>query len=803
MAIDGGALLIGLREGLEALLVLGILLGMLRRFGHPEKGKLLWAGAVAGVAASVLIGLLIEQFVATWFESQGGAALFEIVVALTAVSILTYMVIWMQKHTTQLLDTAKRAVKTAVDDGRWAVLATLAFVTVFREGLETVLFYSARSGDVAWADLILSGVIGFAASALIAFAIFRLTVQVDLRKFFAITGTLLVFIAAGLLIHIAHSMADLGWIGHGAPLWDTSGVLPDEDHWLGGPLHALIGYEDQPTAFGLLLYLTYLVGVGGFYLSSLVRAPRRTPARMAAGAALLLVVSGFAFAGAIPSAGTDSHGHDGAAEHAEGVPHELLFANSTAALASFDGKVGILVRAHGEPVHYNATTYESFKAFVDAFWPYTGLPAELLRVDQGTVLIDGANPWATSPQLDAKFTDAWLNPYTLPAIPISDPAGLDSFDEDLAGGQFYLAPGSGPGLGEGDLYEAIGLGSYRLWLKMENESPMYGYVQGAWAEVAYHARKHWGDKVVIAFANHVDPKMDANETTEAAARYLVSQGVDVVVDAYMSSIHSDAMNTCMMRPHTEHALREAGFKGPIVAAGMPGLTDSWARAVADYAQELVARFPDDARLSIHLAQHGGNPMSGNVCGGGAEQYHQNAKFEFASTSRAVQERLGNRSVVLRHVYGQGAGNPNDSVLSPTEALDLDRADGVEHAIIIPYEFWGNAMDNLVPLRESLGFVPPALPYYDSSYETHLMYEGIEVLVASAEFETEAKAEALLIRVAEGIEEAVQASSAAAHEDDHPSGETPTARLPSRVLLSSEARVELVVGRGAASGAALS
>ena len=779
MAVDAGALLIGLREGLEALLVLGILFGMLRRFGHPEKGRLLWFGAAAGVAASVLVGLLIEAFVATWFESQGGAALFEIIVAVTAVSILTYMIIWMQKHTMQLLATAKRAVQVAVDDGRWMVLATLAFVTVFREGLETVLFYAARAGDVSWTTLIVSGVIGFAISAVIAFAIFRLTVQVDLRKFFAITGTLLVFIAAGLLIHVAHAMADLGWIGHGTPLWDTSGILPDEDHWLGGPLHALIGYEDQPTAFGLLLYLTYLVGVGGFYLAGLAKPTRRTPARIAAGAILLLVVSGFAFAGAIPARGPGDHaGHDAAAAHA-GVPHEELFANATAALAGFNGKVGVLVRAHGEPVHYNATTYESFKAFVDAFWPYTGLPQEMLQVDHGTVLIDKAHPWAEEPQVDANLMDAWLTDYPYPAIPITDPAGLHSLDEDLAGGQFYLAPGNGPGVGEGDIYEAVGLGAYRLWLKMENESPMYGYVQQAWDEVEHHAYKHWGDKVVIAFAHHVDPKVDANETTEAAARYLVSQGVDVVVDAYMSSVHSDAMNTCMMMPHTEHALREAGFKGPIVSSGMAGTAASWARATADYAQELVAELPADAPVSILLAQHGGNPASQNLCEDGPEQYHANTKAEFENARTEVAKRFPDRAVTIRHVYGQGAGSPDDGVLSPIEALELDRKDGVEHSIIIPYEFWGNAMDNLVPLRESLGFAPPQLPYYDANYETRMTYHGIDVLVASAHFGTEAKAEALLVRISEAFDEAVQATEAGhggGHIEGHPAGWQPATAL---------------------------
>ena len=462
----------------------------------------------------------------------------------------------------------------------------------------------------------------------------------------------------------------------------------------------------------------------------------------------------------IPTAGTGTHsGHGTDDAHLEGVPHEQLFANATKALEGFDGKIGVLVRAHGEPVHYNATTYQSFKAFVDAFWPYTGLPPELLKIDQGTILIDAKHPWAKEPQLDAGLKDAWLNDYSLPAIPVTDPAGLHSLDEDLADGQFYLAPGAGPGMGEGDLYEAIGLGTYRLWLKMENESPMYGYVQKAWGQVDYHAHKHWGDKVVIAFAHHVDPKVDSNETTEAAARYLVSQGVDVVVDAYMSSIHSDAMDTCMMAPHTEHALREAGFKGPIVKAGMAGTTPSWARATADYARELVAELPANASISIHLAQHGGNPDSQNLCEGGPEQYHRNTKAEFESAKMAVAARFPGRSVTIRHVYGQGAGGAEDGVLSPIEALDLDRKDGIEHTIIIPYEFWGNAMDNLVPLRESLGFAPPQLPYYDANYDTHLTYHGIDVLVASAHFGTEAKAEALLLRIGEAIEAAVEGSSA--------------------------------------------
>ncbi|MEA3190487.1 MAG: high-affinity iron transporter [Thermoplasmata archaeon] len=767
-SVDPAAALIGLREGLEALLVLGILLGLVRRFGHPEKQALLWMGAGAGVVASIVVGLLVARFAMGWFEDAGGAALFEVVVALTAVGILTYMIVWMQQHTTELLGKAKRAVQDAATGGRWMVLAALTFVTVFREGLETVLFYAARSSAVSWGDLLLSGAVGFGASALIAALVFGFTVKVDLRKFFGVTGAFLILIAAGLLIHVVHAAADLGWIPHGAALWDTSGALPDHDHWLGGPLHALIGYEDQPTALGLLLYLGYIVGVGGWYLSRIVAKERRAAARATSAAVFVALLAAFAFTGALPTgAGDHGHGHDDdrSRDADEAVASQLAQA-AGAALARIEAeglRVGVLVRAHGEPVHYNATTYASFKAFVDGVWPYTGLPPEMLLVDQGTILLDDAHPFATTPQADASFVDAWLRSYTLPAIPVTDPAGAADVDEELAGGQFYLAPGAGPGLGEGDVYEVLGLGTYRTWLKMENASPMHGAVVTAWDSVERQAQAVWGDRVVVAFAHHVDPKMDPTKTIEAAARTLADAGVDLVIDAYMSSVHSDAMDTCMMRPHTEHALRAAGYTGPIVAAGMAGTTLAWAQATADRVVQLVAEAPAGAKVSVYLAQHGGDPASTNPCGEGADQYHANAAAEFALAQAAIAAELGG-NVTVRQVYGQGAsaaGGP----LSPDEALALDRAAGVGHVVVLPYEFWGNAMDNLVPLRESFGYTADDLPYYGPGHETRLTRGGVDVRIASAEHGTDAKAGALLLRIAEAIAGEAAAGAPADHAHD--------------------------------------
>ncbi|HJQ94001.1 MAG TPA: FTR1 family protein [Candidatus Thermoplasmatota archaeon] len=752
--VDAAALLIGLREGLEALLIVGILVGLLRRLGHADKARYVWLGAGLGVVASVLLGILVQVLFATFFEDGPGAAYFEIGVALVAVGILTYMVLWMERHTRTLVDTVQRETRRAAVEGRWVLIGSLAFFTVVREGLEVVLFYAARLNELGWGPLLLSGAIGLALSALVVLAFFSLTVKVSLRAFFAITGMMLVVIAAGLLVHVVMAATDIGLLPAGEPVWDTSAALPDQGHWLGGPLHAFIGYTAAPTALQLLLYFGYLVGVGGWYLSRLVQPSAQRRTTVAAGALLFLLVSSFAVAGAFPTgSATASSGHHGSGATA-GTPHEQLLAGAIEAVEGYDGKVGILVRHHGEPVHYNASTYQSFKDFIDGIWPYTGLPPELLKVDQGTILLDAADPYADQPDLmDAELVDAWLAPYTGIALPFTDPAGLSAADEDLAGGQFYVSPGTGPGVGEGDVYEMLGLATYRDWLKMENQSPMYGYVKEAWGILDYHIHKHFGDKVVVAYAHHVDPKMDPSETTEAAAQSLVDAGATLVIDSYMSSVHSDAMDTCMMAPHTRHALDAAGFRGAVAKSGMAGTHEAWARATADEVARLLDAYPEDQTVAVYLTQHGGNPSSPNPCGpeGSMDQYAGNTKLEYAAAEQAIRARLGDRPFVLRNVYGQGGGEADDGALSPMEALAMDQQDGVRHAVFLPYEFWGNALDNLVYLRESLGFQAEQAPYYGPGYSTRMTVDGIDVLVASAHFGTEAKAEALLARIGEAIE----------------------------------------------------
>ena len=163
----------------------------------------------------------------------------------------------------------------------------------------------------------------------------------------------------------------------------------------------------------------------------------------------------------------------------------------------------------------------------------------------------------------------------------------------------------------------------------------------------------------------------------------------------------------------------------------------------------AGHFQDGQPVSIHLAQHGGDPQGQNPCGSGPDQYHANLRAQFALAKDVLESHFGDRFTV-RHVYGQGADEANDGALSPLEAVDLDRRAGIDHAIVIPYEFWSDAMDNLVPLRESLGMTPDDAPYYDSQYETHLTMDGVHIDVWSAHYGVEEKGTAHLAVISEAL-----------------------------------------------------
>ena len=263
--------LITIREGTEAFLIVGILLGYLTRVGQGYFKRYVWGGALAALALSILLALAF-QMLAVQFEGVG-AEMFEVVVALTAVGVLTWMVLWMQRQARTIRSELEQKVATAISRNQAYALAGLAFVSVLREGLETALFLSAVVFTTGQEGLLAGAIVGLVAAVAITYLVFRTTVRLSLRAFFVVTGVLLIFIAAGLLGHSIAGLQELGVLpGTMEPLWDTSGLI-SEDGVAGRLLHAFVGYEARPSPWQVTAYGLYLAIFGLTFLRAL--APRR------------------------------------------------------------------------------------------------------------------------------------------------------------------------------------------------------------------------------------------------------------------------------------------------------------------------------------------------------------------------------------------------------------------------------------------------------------------------------------------------------------------------------------------------
>lgn len=266
--------LITIREGLEAFLITGILLGYLRKVGRPAFSRYVWAGTVVGVLASVGLAVIFQRL-AVEFEGQR-AALFEATAAGIAVPILSYMVLYMQRQSHKLKAAAEVKAELAISTGQVMALGTLAFVTVLREGLETALFLTALSTRVSGGGLMPGAILGLVLAGAIAYTIFASTIRLNLRRFFIVTGLLLIFIAAGLCAHIFMALHEAGFHFLGTTAWSTKAIL-DSESFLGRLLHAFMGYHHEPTVIQVMAYFGYLGAMGWAFLGAVKASARPKP----------------------------------------------------------------------------------------------------------------------------------------------------------------------------------------------------------------------------------------------------------------------------------------------------------------------------------------------------------------------------------------------------------------------------------------------------------------------------------------------------------------------------------------------
>ncbi len=268
------AFFVTLREGLEAALIVGIIVAYLVKVGRRDAIRLVAYGVAAAVAVSVAVGVVV--FATVGELPEVAQETFEGIAAVLAVVVLTWMLFWMRRQGRAMQGELETSVAAALDRGSTLALAGLAFVAVVREGLETVLFMLAIVGsseDVV--ATMLGATLGLVTAVAIGYAIFAMGVRVNLRQFFTATGILLIFVAAGLLAHAVHAFTEAGWLPETAVAFDLSGVL-DRDGLIGSMLAGLFGYRPAPTWSELIAYFAYLIPVLVIFL-----APARTPARIA------------------------------------------------------------------------------------------------------------------------------------------------------------------------------------------------------------------------------------------------------------------------------------------------------------------------------------------------------------------------------------------------------------------------------------------------------------------------------------------------------------------------------------------
>ena len=259
-------LVIFLREGVEASMIVAILLAYLNRIGRRDHFRYVFMGVGAALIIATAGGVVAYVTVRTYAGSRV-QTIFETATYLLAAAVLTYMTFWMRNHARSLSKELRARTDAALDGGaRWG-LGLLAFQAVGREGIETVVFTLAIVFSTSAVSALTGASIGLAASLVIAFVIYRLGHKLNLSKFFTVIGVLLMVFAAGLLADSVENLQQLGWLPVlTAPMWH-SGRLLSESSAIGDVLHSFFGYSDTPTPLQLVIYVGYLVIVVAAYLS--------------------------------------------------------------------------------------------------------------------------------------------------------------------------------------------------------------------------------------------------------------------------------------------------------------------------------------------------------------------------------------------------------------------------------------------------------------------------------------------------------------------------------------------------------
>jgi high-affinity iron transporter len=269
-----GNALIGLREGLEASLVVSILVAFLVRTDRRRELPKVWLGVGLAIAVSigVTLALTLTQQALT-FEAQealGGS------LSIIAVGFVTWMIFWMRRVGRTIAAELEGGLERAVAMGSVAVVV-MATLAVGREGLETAVFFFAAAQAAGETTGPLVGfLLGIAVAIVLAYLIYRGAVKLNMGKFFTVTGVLLVFVAAGILAYGVHDLQEAGILpGLNTLAFDVSAAIP-ADSWYGTLLKGVFNFSPQTTVLEAIVWVLYVAIVLTLFLKP--RRPQRAPA---------------------------------------------------------------------------------------------------------------------------------------------------------------------------------------------------------------------------------------------------------------------------------------------------------------------------------------------------------------------------------------------------------------------------------------------------------------------------------------------------------------------------------------------
>ncbi|RLP95487.1 FTR1 family protein [Micromonospora sp. BL4] len=270
--------LIGLREGLEATLVVSILVAFLVKSQRRDRLPQVWAGVALAVALSVLFGWLIEYTSSSLLARSEDRELFEAITSVAAVVFVTWMIFWMRRAARTIAGELRGKLTEALAVGSLAV-AGMAFLAVIREGLETALiFYSAAQGAAGDSGPLLALIGGIATAVALGVLLYASALRINLSKFFTWTGALLILVAAGILKYGVHDFQEAGVLpGLNDLAFDITTTL-DPSTWYAALLAGMFNVTPAPTVLETIAWIGYAVPV----LLLFLRPARRTPAPVAA-----------------------------------------------------------------------------------------------------------------------------------------------------------------------------------------------------------------------------------------------------------------------------------------------------------------------------------------------------------------------------------------------------------------------------------------------------------------------------------------------------------------------------------------